>query len=37
MDDEEVLTPMVAKLCELRAKKGMTEDQARKQLEPMPV
>lgn len=32
MDDEEVLTPMVAKLCELRAKKGMTEDQARKQL-----
>ena len=30
MDDEEVLTPMVAKLCELRAKKGMTEDQARK-------
>ena len=32
MDDEEVLTPMVAKLCELRAKKGMTEDQTRKQL-----
>ncbi len=32
MDDEEVLTPMVAKLCELRAKKGMTEEQARKQL-----
>lgn len=32
MDDEEVLTPMVAKLCELRAKKGMTEDQARRQL-----
>lgn len=32
MDDEEVLTPMVAKLCELRAKKGMTEDQVRKQL-----
>lgn len=32
MDDEEVLTPMVAKLCELRAKKGMTENQARKQL-----
>lgn len=32
MDDEEVFTPMVAKLCELRAKKGMTEDQARKQL-----
>lgn len=32
MDDEEVLAPMVAKLCELRAKKGMTEEQARKQL-----
>ncbi|MDF7663935.1 phosphate acetyltransferase [Bifidobacterium sp. ESL0763] len=32
MDDEEVLKPMVAKLCELRAKKGMTEEQARKQL-----
>lgn len=32
MDDEEALTPMVAKLCELRAKKGMTEEQARKQL-----
>ncbi|NMM99587.1 phosphate acetyltransferase [Bifidobacterium sp. DSM 109958] len=31
-DDEEVLAPMVAKLCELRAKKGMTEEQARKQL-----
>lgn len=31
-DDEAVLTPMVAKLCELRAKKGMTEEQARKQL-----
>ena len=31
-DDETVLGPMVAKLCELRAKKGMTEDQARKQL-----
>ena len=31
-DDEEVLVPMVAKLCELRAKKGMTEEQARKQL-----
>ena len=32
MDDEEVLSPMVAKLCELRAKKGMTEEQARKTL-----
>lgn len=32
MDDEEALTLMVAKLCELRAKKGMTEEQARKQL-----
>ena len=32
MDDETVLAPMVAKLCELRAKKGMTEEQARKQL-----
>ncbi|RSX56537.1 phosphate acetyltransferase [Bifidobacterium samirii] len=32
MDDEEVLQPMVAKLCELRAKKGMTEEQARKTL-----
>lgn len=32
MDDEEALTPMVARLCELRAKKGMTEEQARKQL-----
>ncbi|WEV52378.1 phosphate acetyltransferase [Bifidobacterium sp. ESL0704] len=32
MDDEEVLEPMVAKLCELRAKKGMTPEQARKQL-----
>ena len=32
MDNEEVLTPMVAKLRELRAKKGMTEDQARRQL-----
>lgn len=32
MDDEEVLSPMVAKLCELRAKKGMTEEQARQQL-----
>lgn len=31
-DDEEVLAPMVDKLCELRAKKGMTEEQARKQL-----
>ena len=32
MDDENVLKPMVAKLCKLRAKKGMTEEQARKQL-----
>lgn len=31
-DDETVLAPMVAKLCELRAKKSMTEEQARKQL-----
>ena len=30
-DDETVLEPMVAKLCELRAKKGMTEEQARTQ------
>ena len=27
-----MLKPMVAKLCKLRAKKGMTEEQARKQL-----
>lgn len=33
MDDESVLEPMVAKLCELRAKKGMTEEQARKTLQ----
>lgn len=33
MDDEEVLAPMVDKLCELRAKKGMTPEQARKQLQ----
>lgn len=32
MDDETVLAPMVDKLCELRAKKGMTPEQARKQL-----
>ncbi|KAB8293557.1 phosphate acetyltransferase [Bifidobacterium avesanii] len=32
MDDEEVLAPMTEKLCELRAKKGMTPEQARKQL-----
>lgn len=32
MDDETVLEPMIAKLCELRAKKGMTEEQARKTL-----
>ena len=32
LDDESVLAPMVTKLCELRAKKGMTEEQARKQL-----
>ncbi len=30
--DEAVLGPMVTKLCELRAKKGMTEEQARQQL-----
>lgn len=33
MDDESVLEPMVTKLCELRAKKGMTEEQARKTLQ----
>lgn len=32
MDDEAVLEPMTSKLCELRAKKGMTPEQARKQL-----
>ncbi|AKV56057.1 phosphate acetyltransferase [Bifidobacterium actinocoloniiforme DSM 22766] len=32
MDDEAVLTPMISKLCALRAKKGMTEEQARQQL-----
>ena len=32
MDDESVLDPMTDKLCELRAKKGMTPEQARKQL-----
>jgi phosphate acetyltransferase len=32
MDDETVLKPMVDKLCELRAKKGMCEEQAREQL-----
>ena len=32
MDDENVLKPMIAKLCELRAKKGMTEEQARTTL-----
>lgn len=32
MDDETVLEPMIAKLCELRAKKGMTAEQARQQL-----
>ena len=31
-NDEDVLKPMVDKLCELRAKKGMTPEQARKQL-----
>ena len=31
-DDETVLVPMIARLCELRAKKGMTEEQARRQL-----
>ena len=29
MDDENILKPMVAKLCELRAKKGMTEESSR--------
>ena len=33
MQDEAMLQHMITKLCELRAKKGMTEDQARKQLE----
>ena len=32
MDDEQVLAPMVDRLCQLRAKKGMTPEQARKQL-----
>ncbi|WP_297316045.1 phosphate acetyltransferase [uncultured Bifidobacterium sp.] len=32
MDDESVLEPMTEKLCQLRAKKGMTPDQARQQL-----
>lgn len=32
MSDEEVLSKMISKLCELRAKKGMTEEQAREQL-----
>lgn len=32
MRDEEILSKMISKLCELRAKKGMTEDQAREQL-----
>ena len=32
MDDESVLKSMTDKLCELRAKKGMTPDQAREQL-----
>lgn len=31
-DDEEVLEPMIERLCELRAKKGMTPEQAREQL-----
>ena len=29
MNDETVLAPMIDKLCELRAKKGMTPDKAR--------
>lgn len=33
MHDEEILAPMVKKLCELRAKKGMTEEHARTQLQ----
>lgn len=32
MDDESILEPMTEKLCQLRAKKGMTPDQARQQL-----
>lgn len=32
MSDEEILSKMISKLCELRAKKGMTEEQAREQL-----
>lgn len=32
LQDETVLAPMVTKLCELRAKKGMTPEQARAQL-----
>lgn len=33
MDDAAVLDPMVDKLCELRAKKGMTPERARQQLQ----
>ncbi|BDR52924.1 phosphate acetyltransferase [Bombiscardovia nodaiensis] len=33
MNDEAVLAPMVDKLCQLRAKKGMTPEQARQQLQ----
>lgn len=32
MDDETVLAPMIETLCRLRAKKGMSEEQARQQL-----
>lgn len=32
IDDEEALEPMVTKLCQLRAKKGLTEEQSRQQL-----
>lgn len=35
MDDESVLGPMVDRLCELRAKKGMTPEQARETLKDM--
>lgn len=33
IDDEAILQPLAARLCELRAKKGVTEEQARQQLQ----
>ncbi|RSX55908.1 phosphate acetyltransferase [Bifidobacterium dolichotidis] len=35
MNDEQMLEPMITKLCELRAKKGMTPEQAREVLKDM--